>query len=57
MSRLERRERDIIAAHYGLSESAPATYEQVGSRLGLSKQRVRQIEQTALAKMRGGDSK
>jgi len=57
MSRLERRERDIIAAHYGLSESAPATYEQVGSRLGLSKQRVRQIEQSALAKMRGGESK
>ena len=53
MSRLERRERDIISAHYGLSESAPATYEQVGSRLGLSKQRVRQIEQSALAKMRG----
>lgn len=56
MSRLERRERDIIAAHYGLSENGPATYEQVGSRMGLSKQRVRQIEQTALAKMRGGKS-
>jgi RNA polymerase primary sigma factor len=56
MSRLERRERDIIAAHYGLSESGPATYEQVGSRMGLSKQRVRQIEQSALAKMRGGDA-
>jgi RNA polymerase sigma factor (sigma-70 family) len=54
MSHLECRERDIIAAHFGLAESAPATYEQVGSRLGLSKQRVRQIEQSALAKMRDG---
>jgi RNA polymerase sigma factor (sigma-70 family) len=54
MSRLERRERDVIAAHFGLSEAGPATYAQVGSRMGLSKQRVRQIEQTALAKMRGG---
>jgi RNA polymerase sigma factor (sigma-70 family) len=58
MSRLERRERDVIAAHYGLNdalaEGRPATYEQVGSRMGLSKQRVRQIEQTALAKMRAG---
>ncbi len=54
MSRLERRERDVIAAHYGLSDRGPATYEQVGSRMGLSKQRVRQIEQSALAKMRGG---
>jgi RNA polymerase primary sigma factor len=54
MSRLEGRERDVIAAHYGLSEGRPATYEQVGSRMGLSKQRVRQIEQSALAKMRAG---
>jgi RNA polymerase primary sigma factor/RNA polymerase sigma factor len=52
MSRLGRRERDVIAAHYGLEEGRPATYEQVGWRLGLSKQRVRQIEQGALAKMR-----
>jgi RNA polymerase primary sigma factor/RNA polymerase sigma factor len=60
MSRLERRERDVIAAHYGLSEDGlsegrPATYEQVGSRMGLSKQRVRQIEQSALAKMRAAN--
>jgi RNA polymerase primary sigma factor/RNA polymerase sigma factor len=52
LSRLEPRERDIIAAHYGLAEGQPATYEQVGSRMGLSKQRVRQIEQAALAKLR-----
>jgi RNA polymerase sigma factor (sigma-70 family) len=52
LSRLEPRERDIIAAHYGLTEAQPATYEQVGSRMGLSKQRVRQIEQAALAKLR-----
>ena len=52
MSRLGGRERDVITAHYGLAEGRPATYEQVGWRLGLSKQRVRQIEQTALAKMR-----
>jgi RNA polymerase primary sigma factor len=52
LSRLERRERDVIDAHYGLSAGRPATYEQVGSRLGLSKQRIRQIEQSALEKMR-----
>jgi RNA polymerase primary sigma factor len=52
LSQLEERERDVIRAHYGLSEGRPATYEQVGSRMGLSKQRVRQIEQSALAKLR-----
>ncbi|MGB7159897.1 MAG: sigma-70 family RNA polymerase sigma factor [Tepidisphaeraceae bacterium] len=54
LSRLEDRERDVLLAHYGLDESEPATYEQVGRRLGISKERVRQIEQTALAKLRAG---
>jgi RNA polymerase sigma factor (sigma-70 family) len=57
LSQLDGRERDVILAHYGISEvgiarTVPATYEQLGLRLGLSKQRVRQIEQTALAKLR-----
>jgi RNA polymerase sigma factor (sigma-70 family) len=52
LSHLEQRERDVLRAHYGLNEGQPATYEQVGSRMGLSKQRVRQIEQSALAKLR-----
>jgi RNA polymerase primary sigma factor len=52
LSHLEQRERDVIAAHYGLAEGRPITYEQLGSRMGLSKQRIRQIEQTALAKLR-----
>jgi RNA polymerase primary sigma factor len=56
LSSLDPREREVIAAHYGLSEGQPATYEQVGSRLGLSKQRVRQIEQTALAKLRASQA-
>lgn len=54
LSRLDERERDVLLAHYGLDESEPATYEQVGRRLGISKERVRQIEQTALAKLRAG---
>ena len=53
LSRLDERERKVLRAHYGLGgEKAADTYEQVGERLGLSKQRVRQIEQSALAKLR-----
>jgi RNA polymerase sigma factor (sigma-70 family) len=54
LSRLDARERDVLAAHYGLNDeaSAPATYEEVSERLGISKQRVRQIERAAMAKLR-----
>jgi RNA polymerase sigma factor (sigma-70 family) len=53
LARLDDRERSVVLAHYGLEgRDAPATYEQVGRLLGLTKQRVRQIEQSALAKLR-----
>ena len=53
LSRLDDRERSVLMAHYGLEGRAePATYEQVGRLLGMTKQRVRQIEQSALAKLR-----
>ena len=65
--RLDDRERAVVLAHYGIdgrgidagaidpaasTRHQPATYEQVGRLLGLTKQRVRQIEQSALAKLR-----
>ena len=53
LSRLDDRERSVLLAHYGLSgQPAAETYEQVGQLLGMTKQRVRQIEQSALAKLR-----
>jgi len=39
-----------------VSECGACDVEQVGDRLGLSKQRVRQIGQTALAKLRATDN-
>jgi RNA polymerase sigma factor (sigma-70 family) len=54
LSHLDERERRVLLVHYGLEneQSAPATYEQISRRLGLSQQRVRRIEQTALNKLR-----
>src|SRR5207249_5062784 len=48
---LDSRERDVLSAHYGLDQRTPATYDQLAQKLGLSKQRIRQIEQAALAKL------
>jgi RNA polymerase sigma factor (sigma-70 family) len=57
LNRLDDRERAVLLAYYGLAGEArnpavPATYEEVGQQLGISKQRVRQIEQSALEKLR-----
>jgi len=52
MRKLDSRERDVLLNHYGLGDRTPATYDQLAQRLGLTKQRIRQIEQNALAKLR-----
>jgi RNA polymerase sigma factor (sigma-70 family) len=51
---LDARERDVLLMHYGLGQRTPATYEQLAHDMGVSKQRIRQIEQSALAKIRAG---
>jgi RNA polymerase sigma factor (sigma-70 family) len=52
LQRLDTRERDVLSGHFGLGDVTPASYEQLGRRLGISMERVRQIEQLALAKLR-----
>ncbi len=53
LTQLDDGERAVLLAHYGLGDRAlPATFEEVGERLGMSKQRVRQIEKLAIAKLR-----
>jgi RNA polymerase sigma factor (sigma-70 family) len=56
ISLLDERERRVLLAHYGIAaagdEGVGDSYEELGHRMGLSRQRVRQIEQSALAKLR-----
>lgn len=50
---LNGRERKVIACRFGLSQGTePETLEQVGSRMGVTKERIRQIEVRALERMR-----
>ena len=52
LSRLDEHERSILSAHYGLGRDSAATFEELGEQLGISKHRVRQIEKSALDKLR-----
>jgi RNA polymerase primary sigma factor len=45
------RERQVLILRYGLDDSDPKTLEDIGRRLGLTRERVRQIETEALKRL------
>jgi RNA polymerase primary sigma factor len=51
LSEMGEREAAIIKLRYGLSGGDPMTLKQIGQRVGLTRERVRQIEQRALERL------
>jgi RNA polymerase nonessential primary-like sigma factor len=49
---LSRREREVLTGRFGLHNSESETLEALAERLGLTRERVRQIQQEALAKLK-----
>ena len=54
MASLPERDAHILAARFGLGGQAPKTLEVVAGELGLTRERVRQLEVRALARLRNG---
>jgi RNA polymerase primary sigma factor len=49
---LDRREKKIIAQRFGLDGQEPRILEEIGASLGITRERIRQLQNTALTKLR-----
>jgi len=52
LNTLDERERRIIDVRFGLSGGTPLTLEEVGRQFGVTRERIRQLQNSALVKMR-----
>jgi RNA polymerase primary sigma factor len=52
LSTLKEREAKILRLYFGLDDQEPMTLEEIGSLLGITRERVRQIKEKALLRLR-----
>lgn len=52
LSMLSPREVEVLSAYYGLTERKPMTLEEIGELYGLTRERVRQIKERAIRRLR-----
>lgn len=52
LDRLSEKQRDVVARRFGMYGHSVATLEEVGAAIGLTRERVRQVQMEAVAKLR-----
>jgi len=52
LSALNHREREVLTGRFGLHDHEPETLEALAERMGLTRERIRQIQQEALQKLK-----
>ena len=52
ISELSSQQQEVIGLRFGLEDSKPMTLAKIGESLGISRERVRQIEREALSRLR-----
>jgi RNA polymerase primary sigma factor len=52
LTELNGRERSIVEAYYGLNDTEPRTLKDIGEQFGITRERVRQIKENAIEKLR-----
>lgn len=51
LEKMDKREATVLRMRFGLDDEEPKTLKEIGESLGLTRERVRQIESEALAKL------
>jgi len=52
LNQIDEREATILKLRFGLDDQEPMTLKQIGAKIGLTRERVRQLEREALKKLR-----
>jgi len=52
LTTLSKREAEVIQLYFGIGREHPLTLEEIGKRFGLTRERVRQIKEKAIRRLR-----